>query len=123
MVLHITPRTFPFISFLVHYQSSCHPKSGLVDVFECACPNSLQISKKLFLRDHGNSEQPNKVLKSFIIIINYCIIIINTNCNYIINSKYNHYISNEGLLEESGKGKKYGSKSSCQNFLLKKKRL
>ena len=48
---------------------------------------------------HGNFEEQNKVFKSTIIIINYCIIIIHAYYNSIINAQYNYYISNKGLLE------------------------
>jgi hypothetical protein len=121
MVLHSMPRTFPFKSFLVHYQSSNHPKPGLVNVFEGACPNSLQIGKKPFLLAQGNSEQHNKVLKPFINIIHCCIIIINTYYNYINNAKYNYYIFNKCLLEECGKGENMAVTAAATTFCLNKK--
>ena len=54
-------------------------------------------------RVHGNTEKQNKVLDSFTIIINYCIILINAYYNYIINVYYNYYITNKELLEECDK--------------------
>jgi hypothetical protein len=44
-------------------------------------------------RAHGNFEE------STIIIINYCIIIINAYYNYIIFAHYNYYISNKDLVD------------------------
>jgi hypothetical protein len=42
-------------------------------------------------RDHGKSEEQNKVLEPSIIIINYCDVINAYNSyNYIINSQYNY---------------------------------
>ena len=83
------PPTFPFKSLVVHYQSSNHPKPGLVNVFGGESPDSLQIANKLFLLAQGSSEQHSEVFKSFVFIIHYCIIIIitvNTYNNYIINA-------------------------------------
>ena len=92
----------------------------MVNVFDGACPNSLQIAKKLFLLAQWNSEQHNKVLKPFIIIIHYCIII-NTYYNYIINAKYNYYISNKCLLEECGRGESMAVTTAATIFFLREK--
>ena len=40
--------------------------------------------KEILLGAHGNFEEQNKVLESFIMIINYCIVIINAYCNHIV---------------------------------------
>jgi len=42
------------------------PIPGLAKGFEGACPNCLQISKKILSRAHGNFEAQNKVLDSSI---------------------------------------------------------
>jgi len=47
-----------------------------------------------FARAQGNFEEQNK-LDSSIIIINYCITIINACNNYTINAEYNYYFSNK----------------------------
>jgi len=39
---------------------------------------------------YGNFEEQNKVLESLIIIINYCIIIMNAYYNYTISAQYNY---------------------------------
>ena len=39
-------------------------------------------------------------MESSIIIINYCIIIINVYYNYVINAPQNYYISIKGLFKE-----------------------
>ena len=41
-------------------------KTGLASLFECACPNPPQISKKFFSRAHGNCEKQNKLLETSI---------------------------------------------------------
>jgi hypothetical protein len=46
--------------------------------------------EEILSRAHGNTEDQNKVLDSSIIIINYCIILINAHYNYIINAYYNY---------------------------------
>jgi hypothetical protein len=61
------------------------------------------------------------------IIINYCIIIINAYYNYIINIYYNYYICNKDLLEERDKEQNMAvtvllllllpvSKADCKTF-------
>jgi hypothetical protein len=45
----------------------------------------------------------NEVLELPIIIIDYCIIIINAYYNYVINALRNYYISNKGLDAECDK--------------------
>jgi hypothetical protein len=74
-------------------------KSSLAKLFEDACPNCLQISRRFFRVSMGILKS-KMVFKSVIIIINYCIIIIiHASYNSIINAQYNYYISNKGLLE------------------------
>jgi len=51
----------------------------------------MSISFKEILSDgHGNFEEQNKVLESVIIIINYCIIIMNAYYNYTISAQYSY---------------------------------
>jgi hypothetical protein len=57
-------------------------------LFEGACPNSVQISKKSFRLPMRSSESKISI-GFFVIVINYCIIIIiiiNTYYDYIINT-------------------------------------
>jgi hypothetical protein len=46
--------------------------------------------KEILSGGHGNFEEQNKVLESVIIIINYCIIIMNAYYNYTISAQYNY---------------------------------
>ena len=57
--------------------------------------------KEILSGDHGNFEEQNKVLESLIIIINYCIIIM----NYIISAQYN-YIFLTNVYSRNAKRKK-----------------
>ena len=60
--------------------------------------------KEILSRVHVNFEEENRVLKTFMVIINYYITInAYYNCNCIINAWYNYYISNKGLLDECDK--------------------
>jgi hypothetical protein len=91
-------------------------RPGLAKLFEVACPNYLQISKKLF-------NVPSRILKSGrswslpVIIINYCVIIIIIIIN---NAQYNYYISNKRLLEECDKEENLVVRGGCCCFLLEK---
>ena len=46
--------------------------------------------KEILSGGHGNFEEQNKVLESVIIIINYCIIIMNAYYNSTISAQYNY---------------------------------
>jgi hypothetical protein len=55
--------------------------------------------------EHGTFEEQRKDLELSVIMINYCISIINAydNCNCVIKSQYN-FITNKCLREECNKG-------------------
>ena len=56
-------------------------RPGLANLPEGTCPNCPYIS----ILAHGNFEEQNQILESFIIIISYCNIIIDVYYNYTIN--------------------------------------
>ena len=56
--------------------------------------------EKILSLVHGNFEELYKVLEYSIIIINYCIVIINAYYNYIMNACHNYCVANKGLVEE-----------------------
>jgi hypothetical protein len=62
--------------------------------------------EEILLHAHGNFEEQSKVLEISIIIINYCIIIIDAHYSSVINAYFHYYTSNKGLLEECGMKKK-----------------
>jgi len=55
--------------------------------------------KEILLCAYENFEEQNKALESPIIIVNYCIIIINACYNCIINAYYNFYSPHKRLLK------------------------
>jgi len=57
---------------------SVNPRTGLANISESSRSTSLHVwKKKIISHAHGNVEEGNKLLEPSIIIINYCIIIIN----------------------------------------------
>jgi len=73
-----------FVAVLKYDSTGFRLEQGWRTFFEGASPNLLYISKKVLSRALGNFEEQNKVLEPCIIIINYCIIFINSQYNYII---------------------------------------
>jgi hypothetical protein len=70
---------------------------------------------------HGDFKDQNKVLESYIMIINSCIIINNPCHNYIINAQYNFHISHKDLLQECDKEENLEVIGAANTFCLKRR--